>query len=118
MKRFSRILFYLRSQKGNIVLYVLFNVLSILFSLVSLAMLGPFLYLLFGKEQLTQVRPEWHFSAAGILDYFKYVLSQLILNYGAASALGRSAGSLSFPSFSRTCSPISLTGYWHRCAIT
>jgi subfamily B ATP-binding cassette protein MsbA len=88
MKRFSRILFYLRSQKGNIVLYVLFNVLSILFSLVSLAMLGPFLYLLFGKEQLMQARPEWHFSAAGILDYFKYVLSQLILNYGAASALG------------------------------
>jgi subfamily B ATP-binding cassette protein MsbA len=92
MKRFSRILFYLRSQKGNIVLYVLFNVLSILFSLVSLAMLGPFLYLLFGKEQLTHVRPEWHFSAAGILDYFKYVLSQLILNYGAASALAAICG--------------------------
>ncbi|MBV9986634.1 MAG: ABC transporter ATP-binding protein [Chitinophagaceae bacterium] len=88
MKRFSRILFYLRSQKGNIVLYVLFNVLSILFSLVSLAMLGPFLYLLFGKEQLMQVKPEWHFSAAGILDYFKYVLSQLILNYGEVYALG------------------------------
>lgn len=51
MKRFARILFYLRSQKRNIALYVLFNLLSIVFSLVSLAMLAPFLQMLFGKEK-------------------------------------------------------------------
>lgn len=88
MKRFSRILFYLRSQKGNIALYVLFNILSIIFSLVSLAMLGPFLYLLFGKEQLVVTRPVWHFSANDIFEYLKYILSQLIIQHGMVFALG------------------------------
>ena len=51
MKRFSTIFGYLRDQKGNIALYVLFNLLSIIFSLVSLAMLAPFLQLLFGQKK-------------------------------------------------------------------
>ena len=87
MKRFSRILFYLRSQKKNIVLYVLFNLLSILFSLVSLAMLAPFLQMLFGKEKLINVRPEWSFSATGTLNYIKYTISQLISQHNEVYAL-------------------------------
>ena len=87
MKRFSRILFYLRSQKRNIVLYVLFNLLSILFSLVSLAMLAPFLQMLFGKEKLMNVQPKWSFSASGILDYLKYTISQLISQHNEVYAL-------------------------------
>ena len=88
MKRFARILFYLRSQKRNIVLYVLFNLLSIIFSLVSLAMLAPFLQMLFGKEKFTGVQPELTFSAAGVLDYLKYMIGQLIHQYGEVYALG------------------------------
>jgi subfamily B ATP-binding cassette protein MsbA len=88
MKRFSRILFYLRSQKRNIILYVLFNLLSILFSLVSLAMLAPFLYMLFGKEKLVDFKPDFSFSATGILDYLKYFLSEMIHRYGEVTALG------------------------------
>ena len=87
MKRFSRILFYLRSQKKNIVLYVLFNLLSILFSLVSLAMLAPFLQMLFGKEKLINVRPEWSFSATCTLNYIKYTISQLISQHNEVYAL-------------------------------
>jgi subfamily B ATP-binding cassette protein MsbA len=92
MKRFSRILFYLRSQKRNIALYVSFNLLSVIFSLVSLAMLAPFLQLLFHKENLVATRPEWRFSAAGILDYIKYTLSELIQKYGDVYALGAICG--------------------------
>ncbi len=88
MKRFSRILFYLRSQKSKIGLYVLFNLLSIVFSLVSLTMLVPFLNLLFHQDKLIVQRPEWTFSADGILDYMKYFLSELIQQYGQISALG------------------------------
>ncbi len=88
MKRFSRILFYLRSQKRNIVLYLLFNILSIIFSLVSLAMLAPFLQMLFGKEKFNDVRPEWHFTATGVLDSLKYVIGSLIQQHGAVYALG------------------------------
>src|SRR5882762_454903 len=87
MKRFARILFYLRSQKQNIFLYVLFNLLSIVFSLVSLAMLAPFLQLLFGKEKLKDVEPAFSFSANGILEYLKYILSMLIRQHSEVYAL-------------------------------
>jgi subfamily B ATP-binding cassette protein MsbA len=87
MKRFARILFYLRSQKRNIVLYVAFNLLSILFSLVSLTMLAPFLQMLFGKEKLINVKPNWNFSATGILDYLKYIVSNLISRHNEVYAL-------------------------------
>ncbi|TAH06585.1 MAG: ABC transporter ATP-binding protein [Sphingobacteriia bacterium] len=87
MKRFERILFYLRSQKRKIVLYVVFNLLSILFSLVSLAMLAPFMQLLFGKEKLVETKPEWTYSANALLSYLKYILSQLIRDYGVNTAL-------------------------------
>ncbi|NCT94099.1 MAG: ABC transporter ATP-binding protein [Chitinophagaceae bacterium] len=92
MKRFSRILFYLRSQKGNIVLYVVFNLLSVLFSLVSLAMLAPFLQLLFGKEKLLQTQPEFSFSVNGLLNYLKYVISRLIVEQGVVTALAAICG--------------------------
>ncbi|MES2003163.1 MAG: ABC transporter ATP-binding protein [Bacteroidota bacterium] len=88
MKRFSRILFYLRSQKRNIVLYVLFNLLSILFSLVSLAMLAPFLQMLFGKEKFLSQRPELAFNAESVLNYLKYFIGKLITEHGEIYALG------------------------------
>nr|WP_294990192.1 ABC transporter ATP-binding protein [uncultured Sediminibacterium sp.] len=92
MKRFSRILFYLHNQKRNIVLYLFFNLFSILFSLVSLAMLAPFLQLLFNKENLVNVEPNFTLSANGVLIYFKYFLSQLIIKYGEIYALATICG--------------------------
>lgn len=88
MKRFARILFYLRTQKANIVLYVVFNLLSILFSLVSFALVPVFLQMLFGKEKLLAARPEFSFSANGILNSIKYFLGQLIREQGAMYAVG------------------------------
>ncbi|HMH32629.1 MAG TPA: ABC transporter ATP-binding protein [Puia sp.] len=88
MKRFSIILGYLRDQKRNIALYFVFNLLSILFSLVSLAMLAPFLQILFAKEKLQTAGAKFSFSANGILEYLKYFLSNLIKGHGAIYALG------------------------------
>jgi subfamily B ATP-binding cassette protein MsbA len=88
MKRFSTILGYLRDQKGKIALYILFNLLSIIFSLVSLAMLAPFLQLLFGKEKLLNAKPGFTFSASGILESLKYYLSTLIRQHNEVYALG------------------------------
>lgn len=88
MKRFSTILRYLKDKKANIGLYFLFNLLSIVFSLVSLAMLAPFLQLLFAKDKLPVVKPIFSFSANGVLDYLKYFLSQLIHEHSAVYALG------------------------------
>jgi subfamily B ATP-binding cassette protein MsbA len=87
MKRFSRILFYLRDQKGKIGLYVLFNFLSIIFSLVSLAMLAPFLQLLFGIEKKVLEEPVLTGSSTSIMNYLKYLLSYLIDHYGPVKAL-------------------------------
>ncbi len=91
MKRFERILFYLRSQQKNIVLYVVFNLLSIVFSLISLVMLAPFLGLLFAKEKLITSKPTLSFTTDGadaILAHLKYYLSMLIQEKGEVYALG------------------------------
>ena len=91
MKRFERILFYLRSQRKNIVLYVLFNLLSIAFSLISLVMLAPFLGLLFAKEKLITAKPALRFPQDGadaVLAHLKYYLSMLIQEQGEVYALG------------------------------
>jgi subfamily B ATP-binding cassette protein MsbA len=51
MKQYARIFRYLNAYKGQIALYFLFTVLSVLFSIVSLGMLMPFLELIFYGEQ-------------------------------------------------------------------
>src|SRR6266540_917569 len=87
MKRFSRIFFYLRDQKGKVALYVVFNLLSVIFSLVSLAMLAPFLKLLFSQEAPLTVQPPWVFNSEGVMAQLKYGLSYLILHYSYTKAL-------------------------------
>lgn len=47
MKQYARIFQYLKGYKGNILLYFLFTLLSIFFSIVSIGMLMPFLQLIF-----------------------------------------------------------------------
>jgi ATP-binding cassette, subfamily B, bacterial MsbA len=87
MKQFQRIFKYLRDYKGKIVLYFLCILLSIVFSMVSLAMLAPFLKLLFNQEDLVTTRPESLLSASDLLDFLMYQISKLILENGAEAAL-------------------------------
>lgn len=51
MKKYGRVFQYLGDYKGQVLLYFLFIVLSIAFSIVSLGMLMPFLDLIFKGEQ-------------------------------------------------------------------
>jgi ATP-binding cassette, subfamily B, bacterial MsbA len=88
MKRFSTILKYLSNQKGKIALYFFSNLLSVIFSLVSLTMLVPFLQLLFGKEKRVETMPHLSFSASSVLDSIKYILGILIDKHGPSYALG------------------------------
>jgi subfamily B ATP-binding cassette protein MsbA len=62
-------------------------VLSIIFSLVSLTMLAPFLNLLFNKEKPLIERPPLTWNSAGILSQLKYGLSYLIVHHGYPAAL-------------------------------
>ena len=49
MKQYARIFRYLKSYKPSILLYVLFTLLSIVFSILSVGMLMPFLDLIFSS---------------------------------------------------------------------
>lgn len=50
MKQYARIFQYLKAYKGKIVLYFLFTLLGIVFSIVSVGMLMPFLQLIFNND--------------------------------------------------------------------
>ena len=50
MKRYSRVFNYLLPYKGKIALYFTYTLLSILFSIVSIGMLMPFLQLIFDNS--------------------------------------------------------------------
>mgnify|MGYP001601166247 CR=1 FL=1 len=88
MKRFSTILKYLKDQKRYVLLYFAFNLLSVLFSLVSLGMLIPFLQLLFGHGKIADHAPKITFSAGSVMEYINYTLGIMIRDHGAAYALG------------------------------
>ncbi len=68
MKKYSRIFNYLRHYKGQVLLYFLFILLSIAFSVVSLGMLAPFFKLIFeqgerspgeGSNEIIRSVEEW-----------------------------------------------------------
>lgn len=87
MKNLLRILSYTRKYQGYAALNILFNILTVVFSLFSVLMIIPFLQLLFNKISPTTVKPEFSFGVNYFLDYLKYLLSQEIAANGAALAL-------------------------------
>jgi subfamily B ATP-binding cassette protein MsbA len=87
MKKFYRVLSYIKPYKGYAVLNVLFNVLTIAFSLFSFTLLVPFLNLLFGQDELVTVKPELALNTRGFLDYLNYHISQIIISEGKVQAL-------------------------------
>jgi len=74
-------------------LNILFNILSVIFSLFSITMAAPFLDLLFMKDQndyaatLAKGRPELKASIQNLIDTFYYELSKLIVDEGKIKAL-------------------------------
>ncbi len=69
-------------------LNILFNGLAILFSLVSLAMVGPFLAILFDESLvIPDSVPQFDFTINSLIEYFKYHLSTVVLENGKAKGL-------------------------------
>jgi len=87
MKKFYRVLAYIKPYKGYAGLNILFNILTTVFSLFSFTLLVPFLNLLFGQEELVNVKPELEFTTRSFLDYLNYEISQIIIIQGKAQAL-------------------------------
>jgi subfamily B ATP-binding cassette protein MsbA len=76
------ILQYLSRYKGKLVLYMFFNILSIVFGLISVGMLSPFLDILFNNDPSKQVT--LHSNAIGGL---KELLMQIARSYDRPTLL-------------------------------
>ncbi len=68
-------------------LNIFFNILSILFSLISLSLIIPFLNLLFDRNKLVTNLVEWNFSVESLTHNFYFYLSKVIIDYGKPQAL-------------------------------
>ena len=82
MRKYSRLFKYLRFFKGNIILYFLFTILSIIFSLISLGTLPFFLRLIFSTEKLVVHKPGGIESSGDVINYFNYYINNIITSNG------------------------------------
>ncbi len=87
MKKLYRVVSYIFPYWKHLSANLFFNLIAIIFSLFSLALLIPFLNLLFGINKLITVRPVLHLSAHSALDYLNYYISQIIIHQGKLQAL-------------------------------
>lgn len=90
MKKFFRIISYIKEYKTYMGWYSLFITLSIVFGLFSLGMLMPFMDLIFGSNELTgaTISPASPGSTNNIKDLVYGFLQQSIANHGKVQALG------------------------------
>ena len=87
MKNYLGLLKYLAPYKRNIVLYFTFILLSVIFSVVSLAMLFPFLEIIFDGNKLVTVKPVLNFSSSSVISTLQFYLCQIIISHSKLFAL-------------------------------
>jgi len=88
MKKFFRIVSYIKEYKTYMGWYGLFILLSILFSLFSLGMLTPFLDLIFGNNAFASFTPVSVTDSSNIKDLIYQFLQDTIKANGKGYALG------------------------------
>jgi ATP-binding cassette, subfamily B, bacterial MsbA len=88
MKKFFRIVSYIKEYKTYMGWYGLFILLSILFSLFSLGMLTPFLDLIFGNNAFVSFTPVSVTDSTNLKDLIYQFLQDTIKANGKAYALG------------------------------
>ena len=88
MKKFIRIISYIRDYKANMGLYSVFITLSIIFSLFSLSMLIPFMDLIFNKVAIDGAIKATVSDSGNIKDLVYGFLQAKIAQYGKEYALG------------------------------
>ncbi len=87
MKDFKRLLGLIKRYKIYVFLNILFNLITIVFSIFSLAMIIPFLKLIFGMESLIESPTELEFTQKGLIDFVYYQMSLSIKTYGPEQVL-------------------------------
>jgi subfamily B ATP-binding cassette protein MsbA len=87
MKKLHRIIAYIFPYWGSLIANLFFNLMAIVFSLFSLALLIPFLNLLFGINKLVTQKPVLTMNTRSVLEYLNYYISQIIQHQGKLQAL-------------------------------
>jgi subfamily B ATP-binding cassette protein MsbA len=91
MTHFLRILQYLKKYTARVILNIVFNILSVLFSLVSITMLIPFLQLLFlqniSSTSEIPSMPAFSFKVEYFKDLFYHYFTKIIVEQGKIEAL-------------------------------
>ncbi len=81
------IITYVRPYSGLVAANVASNLAMVLFSVVSIPALIPFLQILFKQKELVTNKPDWAWSIDAISGNFNYWLSNVILTQGYDRAL-------------------------------
>ena len=87
MKRYGRVLSYIKPYWLYAVLNIFFNLFTIVFSLFTFALIAPFLSLLFDKTNLVLEEPDFSLSSDALIGYMNYILSDIIQSQGQMQAL-------------------------------
>ena len=88
MKPFIKILKFAYKYKYLALLNALFNIVSVLFHLISIALVIPVLGILFGTQKKVFDAPTGNISKEWVEDYLSYKLTNIIESVGKADALG------------------------------
>ncbi len=87
MKNFIRILKFAKPYWLKAISNIICNLITSIFSLVSLSMVIPFLGVLFGTQEKIYTAPELNFSFSSIIENFYYYITKIIDHYGEKEAL-------------------------------
>lgn len=93
MKKFFGILKYVNGYWRYGILNIVFNILSVVFSLFSIAMVFPFLQVLFNDntakldEIIRNGKPAFHLSTSGVVDSVNYILASSAHEHGKLQVL-------------------------------
>ena len=87
MKDFLRVLNFAKPYWIYAVFNIVFNVLSVIFSLVSITMIIPFLGLLFGTQEKVYTTSSLDFNTNSIKENFYFHITQIIDSRGQIDAL-------------------------------
>lgn len=87
MKSFSRMLRLINGHWKNTIYYLVFNVLTALFSLFSIAMVIPFLRVLFGMESPVTDAVPFELNLKSLQHNLNYFISEMLQNFGTDKTL-------------------------------
>lgn len=87
MKKLYRIFKYVIPYKWNLVVSIILMLLTAVFSVSTLALVAPFLNLLFGQTDLVSEAVPWNMTLDSFIHNFNFYMSEIIVHKGKLNAL-------------------------------